>query len=47
MNILGINLSEEIKESLLENLDGDFSFENHYSSLDSYIDKTIFKNCIT
>lgn len=40
MNILGINLTEKIKESLLENLDGDFSFENSYNNLDDYIENT-------
>ncbi len=40
MNILGINLNVKVKESLLENLDGDFSFENSYNNLDDYIEKT-------
>jgi two-component system nitrogen regulation response regulator GlnG len=40
MNILGINLTEKIKESLLENLDGDFSFESNYTNVGDYIENT-------
>jgi len=38
MNILGINLTEEKKNSLLENLDGKYSFEDNYNNIEDYIE---------
>ncbi len=40
MNILGISLSEEIKDTLLENLDGNFSFESNYNNVQKYTSLT-------
>ena len=40
MNILGISLEKSVKDSLLENLDGDYFFENGYKTLDKRLDKT-------
>ncbi|MCK5779739.1 MAG: sigma-54-dependent Fis family transcriptional regulator [Psychrilyobacter sp.] len=40
MNILGINLEEKIRGSLLENLDGDFYFENNSNSVEHCIENS-------